>query len=100
MNYFKLFFLLFIVTVLFFGCGYREGTIQPDQQSYLVFTGNVEGSIATIDGGNPIELKTQERTLYQIKPGRHDIIVKNGSEIRVNRSVLINSGATKEIHIP
>ena len=108
-------FLPLLVVVLLFGCVYKEGIQQPDQNSYIWFSGNTDGSIAIIDGGEPFKVEIghyyndqtdtgrvdkKGRTLYQVKPGRHEIIVKNGSEIRVNRIVLIGSGATKEINIP
>ncbi len=108
-------FLSLLVLVLLFGCVYKEGIIQPDQKSYIWFSGITDGSIATIDGGEPFKVEIgyyyndqtdtgkvdkKGKTLYQVKPGRHEIIVKRGNEIRVNRVVLISSGATKEINIP
>lgn len=108
-------FLSLLIMVLFLGCVYKEGIQQPDQNSYIWFSGNTDGSIAIIDNGKPFEIEMgfyyndqtetgkvdkKSKTLYQVKPGRHEIIVKNGSEIRVNRIVLIGSGATKEINIP
>lgn len=108
-------FLSLLIVSLMFGCVYKEGIQQPDQKSYIWFSGNTDGSIAIIDGGESFKVERgfyynnqtdtgkvdkKGRTLYQVKPGRHEIIVKNGSEIRVNRIVLIGSGATKEINIP
>lgn len=115
MKKFNAIFISLLVVVLMFGCVYKEGIQQPDTKSYIWFSGNTDGSVATIDGGEPFKVEIgyyynnqtdtgkvdkKGKTLYQVKPGRHEIIVKRGNEIRVNRVVLISSGATKEINIP
>lgn len=97
------------------GCVYKEGIQQPDQKSYLWFTGRTTNAIAIIDEGDPINVEKgyyynkqaasgkidkKGRMLYQVKPGKHEIVVKLKDEIRVHRVVLIGSGETKEINIP
>jgi hypothetical protein len=101
------------LTVVLFSCGFKQGVEQPDNQSYIWFSGNTKGAVAIIDDNPPFEValsyyirgdgKKDERpgkTLYEVKPGKHNIIVKKGGETVVNRIILINSGATKEIRIP
>ena len=95
------------------GVGYKEGSRQPDPQSFIVFTGNVEGATASVDGGTPFavasltykdqsgqDVKKAEKTFYQVRPGRHTVVVRKQGEVRVERDVLINAGATLEIWVP
>lgn len=95
------------------GVGYKEGSRQPDPQSFIVFTGNVEDATASVDGGMPFavvpltykdqsgqDVKKAEKTFYQVRPGRHTVVVKKQGEVRVERDVLINAGATMEIWVP
>lgn len=101
---------VFLVT----GCGYQEGIREPDRQSYILFSGDLEGTVATIDDNEPfkveqtfyVDKETGEkvsrkgRTLYQVKPGTHEIVVKKDGQVVVHRNVMIGTGATKEIHVP
>ena len=95
------------------GCGYREGVRQPDTQSYIWFSGNINEAVAHIDGNEPIKIdhgyytnssgekvKRDGKTLYEIKPGKHEVVVKKNDKIVVHRVLLINSGATKEVRVP
>ncbi len=106
---------LLLAALLATGCGvgYKEGTRQPDPQSYIVFTGNVEGTIAIVDGGTPFEVasltykdasgqdvKKAEKTFYQVRPGRHTVVVKKMGEVRVERDLLIGAGAAIEVWVP
>jgi hypothetical protein len=107
--------LVMCAAIIAAGCGggYKEGSRQPDPQSFIVFTGNVEDATASIDGGTPFavasltykdqsgqDVKTAERTFYQVRPGRHMVVVRKQGEIRVERDVLINAGATLEVWVP
>ena len=86
--------------------GYKEGMVQPDQQSYVWFSGNPEAAVATIDNGaaikldEPSEKDPEGRTLYRIKPGKHDIVVTRNGQVIVNRTIMVGSGAAKEIALP
>jgi hypothetical protein len=95
------------------GVGYKEGSRQPDSQSFIVFTGNVEGAMASVDEGEPFavasltykdasgnDVKKAEKTFYQVRPGRHTVVVKKMGEVRVEREILIDAGATKEVWVP
>ena len=95
------------------GVGHKEGVRQPDPQSYIVFTGNVEGAMASVDGGEPFavasltykdasgqDVKKAEKTFYQVRPGRHTIVVKRQGAVQVERDLLIEAGATREVWVP
>lgn len=96
------------------GCGYQEGIRQPDRQSYVWFSGETTTALAIIDDNEPfkveqtysVDSETGERvskkgrTLYQIKPGRHVIIVKKNGQVVVHRDLIIGAGTTKEVRIP
>jgi hypothetical protein len=108
-------FTILAVALLAAGCGvgYKEGARQPDSQSYIVFTGNVEGAMASVDGDTPFavasltykdasgqDVKKAEKTFYQVRPGRHTVVVKKMDVVRVERDLLIEAGATKEVWVP
>ena len=96
------------------GCGYKEGVIEPDRQSYIWFSGQTGGAVAIIDDNAPFTLgQTQNagsktgtratgegRTLYRVAPGKHEIIVKKGGEVVVHRVLMIGTGATREVFVP
>ncbi len=97
-----------LVLFLIISCGYYEGVVQPTPKSYLSFTGNVEGAIASVDNTVTLYLDRELRAadggkrtvLFQITPGKHNVIVtKMGREV-VNRVVIVADGATKEIEVP
>jgi len=103
------------IIVVVAGCVYKEGMQQPDRLSYIWFTGDTDGAVAEVDGGTPFKVELgfyynnqtdtgkvekKGKTLYEVKPGRHEIVVKHGDDIRVHRVVLIGKGETKEIKIP
>ena len=104
---------LAILPLIALSCFYKEGSRQLDSQSYIWFTGNVKGAVASVDGGEPFEVdsltykdsqgndvKKSEKTYYQLRPGRHTIIVKKEGQVKVERDVLIDAGATKEVWVP
>jgi hypothetical protein len=111
----KLLLLIFLAVLPFIAisCGYKEGSRQLDNQSFLNFTGNIDGAFAVIDGGEPFpiepvtykdsqanDVKRADKTYYQVRPGRHSVLVKKDGQVKVEREVLINAGSTKEIWVP
>ncbi|BBO79722.1 hypothetical protein DSCO28_02880 [Desulfosarcina ovata subsp. sediminis] len=114
MPFFKWSSVVLISMVIFLGCGLKEGVIQKDSQSYLLFTGNTQSAVAYIDDFNPINLtkkinsasennghtKYNKETLYEISPGKHKVIVKKDGNVIVERVLLLSGGITKEINIP
>ena len=102
-----------LIFPIFYNCGFREGVIQPDKQSYIWFSGNTESAIASIDNENEFQIEPNYyldnqgnkinksgKALYEVKPGKHEIVVKRDNEIIVNRILMISAGATKEIKVP
>lgn len=100
------YFLVFIVVCFVIGCGYKEGVIQKDPVAYLWFTGSAEQASVFLDDKEPFVLNksggSQEGNLtyYQVPPGKHRIVVKKGSEVVVDRIVIVGDGAIKEILVP
>ncbi len=96
-----------ICAIFLSGCGgYKEGMVQPDQESFIWFSGNLEAAVATIDNGaaikldEPSEADPEGKTLYRLKPGKHDVVVTRNGQVIVNRSIMVGSGAAKEIAVP
>jgi hypothetical protein len=98
--------LVLIVGCFIAGCGYTEGVIQKDPIAYLAFTGNTEQALVFLDNKEPFVLNNiganQEGkpTQYQISPGKHRIVVRRGSEVVVDRILIVGDGNIKEIQIP
>jgi hypothetical protein len=96
------------------GCGYHEGIREPDRQSYIWFTGETKGAVAIIDDNESFKVDQaynedtqtgekeprQGRTIYQVKPGKHEIVVKKDGVVVVHRVLMIGAGATKEVRVP
>lgn len=86
--------------------GYKEGVVQPDPQSYLWFSGNLEAAVATIDGDvvlkldEPAEKDPEGKILYRIKPGKHAVVVTRAGQVVVHRDIMVGAGAAKEITVP
>ena len=108
-----LFGMLPALALMALSCGYKEGSRQPDNQSFLAFTGNVNGAVAVVDGGEPFEVdsltykdsqgsdvKKSDKTYYQVRPGRHSVVVRKEGQVKVEREVLIDAGSTKEVWVP
>ena len=95
------------------GVGYKEGSRQLDNQSFITFTGNVNGAVAIVDGGEPFavdsltykdnqgnDVKKSDKTYYQVRPGRHIVVVSKDGQVKVEREILINAGSTQEVWVP
>ena len=105
---------LTLVALVVGGCGYQEGVTESDQKSYLYFSGNTEGALVIVDQGAPFPIKKRYytdsatgekreksgKTIYQVAPGKHRIVVKKGSVVVVDRILILGTGLTKEIQIP
>ena len=98
----------------FINCGYQEGIRQTDKQSYLWFNGQTKSAVAIVDNLSQFKLEESYyidsetgqkvsrdgKIFYQVKPGRHEIIVKKNGQVVVHRVVMIGSGEIKEIMVP
>lgn len=88
--------------------------MQPDQTSFLWFTGNTKDAVVYIDDTAPIDLNetryinpstgenvsSVDKIHYELSPGTHTVVVKRGGAIVVNRTLLLGNGITREINIP
>jgi hypothetical protein len=107
-----IFTVVFAALLILVSCGHREGVRQPDNLSYIWFSGNTDGAVAIIDGNESFKVdltyinsggekvKTDGKTLYEVKPGKHEILVKRNGEVVIHRVLMINLGATKEVRVP
>ena len=95
----KLLLLGFVIFALT-GCGYTEGVVQSDQKSFIAFTGKVVDAVAYVDQGAPFSLESERLVQYQIRPGKHKVVVKRNGQVVVDREVLIGNGMVKEIQVP
>lgn len=85
-------------------CGLKEEVVVPDTKTYLWFTGDTKGAKVYIDDASPFSLRdTSDRiadTHYEIRPGRHRIIVQKNGQVVVDRDLLLGNGSVKEIKLP
>lgn len=108
-----LFVFLSALPLIAVSCGYKEGSRQLDNQSFITFAGEVNGAVAVVDGGEPFEIdsltykdsqgndvKKSDKTYYLVRPGRHSVVVSKDGQVKVERDVLINAGSTKEVWVP
>ena len=107
-------FVAIMISLFSTGCGYKEGVIEPDRQSYIWFNGNTNGAVVTIDDNAPFTLDQSQnagsetgtratgegRMLYRVTPGKHEIVVKKGGKVVVHRVLMIGTGATREVLVP
>jgi hypothetical protein len=99
---------LCLLLFLIVSCGYYEGVVQPTPRSYISFMGNTDGATAVIDDTITLNLDMElqgdegkkKPVLFQITPGKHNLIVTKMGQQVVNRVIIIGDGATKEIHVP
>ncbi len=95
--------IIITISCLLFGMaacgGYNQGITQADNHCYIKFTGNLKNLSVTIDDGVPFTIDTKGKTIYEITPGKHLIVVKRGDETIVKREILIGNGMTKEINL-
>lgn len=94
--------LVFVLALFVTGCGYKEGVVQRDSVAHLWFTGSAEQAYVFLDDKEPFVLNSSEGKLsyYQVTPGKHRIVVKKGTEVVVDRIIIVAEGAIKEIQIP
>lgn len=92
----------FFVTLLLIGCTiHQEGVIQKADLSYIMFKGNVKEVTVKIDNNNPFQIEGAEnRTLYQLRPGKHIIKVFRNGELIVNRILFLDNQTTTEVLVP
>lgn len=93
-----LFVFLFIIS-----CAYKEGVVQKADRSYLKFVGNLKNITVQIDDMQPFSINdssSSNNKSYQVKSGKHTIIVSRNSQIIVKRLLFLDNGVTKEVQIP
>ena len=102
MSSYSKFALVLVLALLVTGCGYKEGVVQKDSVAHLWFTGSAEQAYVSVDDKEPFALNSSggNLTYYQVAPGKHRIVVRKGTDVVVDRVVIVGDGAIKEIQIP
>jgi hypothetical protein len=92
--------IIFLLSIFFAACGgYNEGVVQKSEKGFLKFTGNISQIVIKIDDAAPFNYD-KNNPVYQIKPGKHTVLVIRNDEIIVNRTVLVDNQTTMEIEVP
>jgi hypothetical protein len=100
MNIFKLSLVILVATALS-ACGYNTGIRSTEQSSFIYFTGNAQGTSATVGDDVPFTVeKLGERNLYKVASGKQRIVVRRAGVVVVERVVLLGDGQSKEFNIP
>jgi hypothetical protein len=84
------------------GCSHIENITQKDDESFLLFVGNVRGTEVVIDHRQPFSLDDYgaDKRKFRIEPGQHRVKVMRGGVRVVDRSVFCASHMTAEITVP
>lgn len=101
------------VLLVLASCGYNEGIVQKADKSYLKFTGHWQNATVQIDDSQPFELKaitekgvegentqSPSKMLYEVSPGRHNLKIYREGRLVVNRIMILENRATREVMIP
>lgn len=90
-----------IILIMTTGCGYNSGVSTSEPVSYLYFTGEAEGAEVFIDSVSAfIVTEMGNKELYKVSPGKHVITIKKGSQMLINRHILLGDGHEKEFNVP
>ena len=87
------------VALIVTGCGYKSGTATGERESFLYFTGDVQGTDVSVDDGQRFTVKPGRDNQYKIAPGKHNVKVYSGDDILVNRDIYVGDGVAKEIGV-
>jgi hypothetical protein len=82
------------------GCGHQEYSIQKSDKSFIKFTGNHAGTMVQIDGAASFTIEAAGSAIYQIAPGKHNIVVWKGDVPVVNRLIYVGSQEITEVYVP
>ena len=96
---------LLAATAALSGCfRQRNEVIQGDPVGYLQFTGNIEGTVATVtrEDGRVVmdQVLVQPRTSYTTKPGTCEVLVVRAGTRVLHRKVFVVDGQTSEVRVP
>ncbi len=99
---------IILIMVFLSGCGYREGTLQKSDKSYLWFTGNTENAVVFMDNKEFVRLDVNADRRdqidvpihYQIEPGKHEIRIERDGKVILNRVMILGSQMTREVEVP
>lgn len=98
-----------VVVLLAVGCARQGGVVQPDAQSMLLLTGNIQGSVLVLDGnrvgqidqiGEWFDYKDGKGVQFTVDPGTHQVEVRKDGRLLVNRKLYLNDQQTMEVVVP
>ncbi len=90
--------ILLLSLTFIFACGHTEGTIQKGEESFFVFSGNLENVKIHIDELQPFTPSIGKH--YQIRPGKHTVMAYRDGNLLLNRMIILENQVTTEIKIP
>jgi len=88
-----------LMVALLAGCGYKQGVQTEARQSFLYFSGDVEGVLVSVDGAAQFAVKPGRDNLYSIPPGNHKVTVTREGVVVVARDIYVGGGVAKEIEV-
>ena len=88
-----------VFTLTFVGCGYKEGVRTEATKAHFYFTGNTQGVVVSVDGGERFHIESGRDNLYNIAPGKHTVEVYRGDTLIVKREIFVSDGVAKEIEV-
>ena len=91
--------IILALTLLHYGCGYKEGVATDAQASFLYFSGDTTEVSVSVDGGEMFAVIPGIDNQYKIKPGKHNIQVFQSGNIIVDREIYVGNGISKEIEV-
>lgn len=93
--------LVLLSALLFTGCFARlGGQVIGGKDAVIHFLGNRSGTVAEIEGYEPLTLDDSKREWVNVAPGTRQLVVRRGSEILVSRKLVLDAGITLEVKIP
>jgi uncharacterized lipoprotein len=95
----KSFIAALLAVALLAGCGYKEGVKTEAQESFLYFSGDVDGALVSVDGGAQFPVKPGKDNLYSIPPGKHKVFVTRDGVVVVERDIYVGNGVAKEVDV-
>lgn len=93
--------LVFLLAAMLCACGYNEGVRVTEQSSFVYFTGDAIGVLATVGEGETFTVdKLGERNVYKVATGKQRVIVRRAGVVVIDRVVLLGDGHSKEFNVP
>jgi hypothetical protein len=85
-------------------CSYKETIKTGEDFAYISFSGSLKGATATIDNEIAYNLDpfdgSKKDIRFEVKPGRHVLIIQKNGTIVVKRELMFGVGTVTEVSVP